>query len=125
MNCDEHGPEDPFGCALRRGLTPDQRDALARNSAERRSAAPWWEGGSPEDRRTEEWYREVLEKLKALPRPAPAQLRRIAELTEMLGSESEALRWWQEAAEAGDRDARDMIALLLGDKLSSRPPDPH
>jgi hypothetical protein len=43
---------------------------------------------------------------------APEQLRRIAELMELLYSDEKARPWWERAAEAGDRDAVDYLEVL-------------
>jgi hypothetical protein len=42
----------------------------------------------------------------------PRQLRRIAELMELLYSDEKARPWWERASEAGDRDAVDYLAVL-------------
>lgn len=43
---------------------------------------------------------------------APAQLRRIAELMELLYTDEKARPWWERAAEAGDPDAVDYLEVL-------------
>ncbi|MFJ1700481.1 hypothetical protein ACIOHC_36420 [Streptomyces sp. NPDC088252] len=50
-----------------------------------------------------------LEELNRLPAPAPAQLRRIAELVESLQDKGASLSYWEAAAAAGDRDAQDYL----------------
>lgn len=44
--------------------------------------------------------------------PSPAELRRIAELTEGLYGDGTARPWWEKAARAGDEDAVDYLAVL-------------
>jgi hypothetical protein len=45
-----------------------------------------------------------------------AQLRKIAELTELLYSIEKARPWWERAAEAGDEDAAGYLELLREDE---------
>jgi TPR repeat protein len=49
---------------------------------------------------------------------APEQLRRIAELMELLYSDEKARPWWERAAEAGDRDAVDYLEVLKEEQES-------
>ena len=65
----------------------------------------------PPDPRIPRWHRELVE-LSLLAKHTPGQKRRIAELCECLGDDGRAYTWWKEAAEAGDRDAVDMVKLL-------------
>lgn len=46
----------------------------------------------------------------------PAQLRKIAELTELLYTNEKARPWWERAAEAGDEDAIGYLELLREDE---------
>jgi hypothetical protein len=46
----------------------------------------------------------------------PAQLRTIAELTELLYTVEKAQPWWERAAEAGDEDAAGYLELLREDE---------
>lgn len=50
--------------------------------------------------------------LLGLHAPTPAQLRRIAELTESLFDADAARPWWKRAAKAGDEDAADYLDVL-------------
>lgn len=59
---------------------------------------PWFEG------RFNEELDDILARGKTR-QPSPPELRRVAELIELLRSEEEALPWWRLAAEAGDRVA--------------------
>ena len=65
----------------------------------------------PRDPRIPEWRRELMELLR-LSGHTPEQKRRIAELHEGIGDDFRAYAWWKKAAEAGDRDAADMVKLL-------------
>lgn len=56
-----------------------------------------------------------LELLLALDAPAPAELRRIAELTALLHSDEAAWPWWQKAALAEDPDAVDYLLELISE----------
>ncbi|GHB51867.1 hypothetical protein GCM10010331_44260 [Streptomyces xanthochromogenes] len=49
----------------------------------------------------------------------PSQLRRIAELMELLHSDEIAKPWWQRAAEAGNRDASDYLDVLESERTRS------
>ncbi|MBK6019635.1 hypothetical protein, partial [Streptomyces sp. MBT53] len=51
-----------------------------------------------------------LEELRRLTSPTPSQLRRIAELQLDLHGMGVALRYWRAAADAGDQDAKDIVA---------------
>lgn len=54
-----------------------------------------------------------LGELLRVDEPTGAQLRRIAELMELLHDREAARPWWARAAAAGDRDAVDMALLLI------------
>lgn len=54
-----------------------------------------------------------LESLRAVEEPTPAQLRRIAELMEIVQGEGAAFPWWVRAAAAGDQDAADYLMILI------------
>lgn len=79
-------------------------------------------GGAPMDPTApaREYSKLELEELLAEDDPAPAELRRIAELTELLHSDEAAWPWWQRAARAKDPDA---VAYLL--ELISEAEDPE
>ncbi|WP_432156076.1 hypothetical protein [Streptomyces sp. bgisy153] len=64
-----------------------------------------------------------LATLLLLPDPLPAELRRIAELTELLHDDPTARVWWERAAFAGDQDAIDYLAVLTeeADRRSGNP----
>lgn len=55
---------------------------------------------------------EELDSLLDLSRPRPDQLRRIAELVELLYDLETSRVWWHQAAHAGDRDAIDVLPHL-------------
>ncbi|MET7363211.1 hypothetical protein ABZS76_32905 [Streptomyces sp. NPDC005562] len=63
----------------------------------------------PPERRAR-FQRAQLLHLLGAPARSGAQLRRIAELTELLFDDDAARIWWQRAAAAGDQDAVDMLA---------------
>ncbi|MFF4542249.1 hypothetical protein [Streptomyces aureus] len=56
--------------------------------------------------------RKELDTLLTRTRHTPSELRRIAELTEIVDSDEAALYWWHEAAVAGDQDAIDYLEML-------------
>ncbi len=51
--------------------------------------------------------------------PAPSELRRIAELVELLFDVEAAWVWWERAAEAGDADAWDYLMELVKEGYAS------
>ncbi|MFF1417647.1 hypothetical protein [Streptomyces sp. NPDC058280] len=55
-----------------------------------------------------------------------AEVRRIAELLEQLGSTMEAaVIWWRRAADMGDADAKDYLSVLIDEGIAERrPTDP-
>ncbi|MFE9525152.1 hypothetical protein [Streptomyces sp. NPDC006631] len=57
-------------------------------------------------------FKAELDELLAEPEPDPRQLRRIAELMEIVRGDAEAREWWERAAEAGDSDAKDYLRVL-------------
>lgn len=48
----------------------------------------------------------------------PRELRRIAELVELLYSQERAIPWWGWAARAGNQDAVDYLAVLKSEGLA-------
>lgn len=56
--------------------------------------------------------RRELDALLSRSRHTPAELCRIAELTEIVDSDEAALYWWHEAAVAGDQEAIDYLEML-------------
>jgi hypothetical protein len=58
-------------------------------------------------------FRTELEELLAVDDPEPRQLRRIAEVTEVVHGDDAACEWWVRAAAAGDRDASDYLLELI------------
>lgn len=61
-------------------------------------------------------FRRELHGLHRLNDPAPAQLRRIAELTEIIHSDRAARKWWERAAAGGDEDAREHVKELRAEE---------
>jgi hypothetical protein len=66
--------------------------------------------------------RKELDALLTRDRRAPADLRRIAELTEILYSDAAALYWWHLASAAGDQDAIDYLEVLDQEQQAAVPP---
>jgi hypothetical protein len=58
-------------------------------------------------------FRWELKELLAVDEPDPRQLRRIAEVTEVVDGTDAAREWWVRAAAAGDRDASDYLLELI------------
>lgn len=81
-------------------LTPEQR-AANRERNQQRIAEQWAE---------HEATTLELEELQRIHLPSPAQVRRMAELVELLQGRPRARRYYEIAAEAGDRDAQDYLA---------------
>jgi hypothetical protein len=65
------------------------------------------------------WRQELL--ILLAQEESPAQLRRIAEVTEALFDVVTAEPWWKKAAEAGDADAADILPLLKDDVADITP----
>lgn len=65
---------------------------------------------------TPETARRELNVLIARPELDADMKRRVAELYEFLGDVPTAHVWWARAAEAGDRDAIDMMTLIVEEK---------
>lgn len=57
--------------------------------------------------------RQELDELLAVDDPEPPQLRRIAEVTEIVHGDDVARQWWVRAAAAGDQDASDYLLELI------------
>lgn len=62
-------------------------------------------------RRRDSWQEEIRG-LNDISDPSPTQLRRIAELVENLEGGAAARPYWEQAAEAGDQDAKDVVELM-------------
>ncbi|MFE2246662.1 hypothetical protein [Streptomyces lavendulae] len=77
-------------------------------------------GGSAEKSLKLKALTELIATLNALTvssSSCPEDLRRVAELFELLGDQPLANRWWKKAALAGDEDARDYLDVLEEEAL--------
>ncbi|MFI0265566.1 hypothetical protein [Streptomyces luteogriseus] len=81
-------------------VSPEQA-AINREASQRRIAENWAE---------REAATLELEELQRIDLPSPAQIRRMAELVELIRSRPHARPYYELAAEAGDRDAQDYLA---------------
>lgn len=59
---------------------------------------------------------EELDRLLALEDPSPAELRRTAEVLELVNRDDDAWEYWAKAALAGDADALEYLLVLIEER---------